>query len=65
MSEYRVTIEVKTRLARFAARLVYSLRHVVGNARAQRWATAAANRFVRYRVLGGRWQRFNTRELRP
>lgn len=59
MNEYTVSVPIETRmrLAIIACRVVYALRHIVGNARAQRWAAAAAYRFARFRVLGGKWQR--------
>ena len=57
MAEVSIPIEIRFRLASVVCRVVYALRHVVGAERAQRWATAAAWRFARYRVLGGKWQR--------
>lgn len=53
-----ITVEVKTRLALLVARSLFALRWIVGGERAQRWAWGAAHRFSRWRVLGGKWQRF-------
>lgn len=57
----QVTVEIRDRLAFVVCRAVYALRHIVGNARAQRWATAAFMRFARYRVCGGKWRRIEER----
>lgn len=61
--EVKVKVEARSRLARIIATTCVALWPLVGRQRANRWGVAALLRFSRFRIGGGRWQRFDWREF--
>jgi hypothetical protein len=62
--QVQVPLQVRLHGARVWLALCLVLSGLVGAERASRWAVAGVWRLARWRMSGGKWQRFNRLELR-
>lgn len=63
MPEVQIPVQVRLRGARAWVALCLVLSVLVGADRASGWAEAGVWRLARWRIAGGRWQRFDRKLL--